>query len=464
MSSLTIVCPNNRRVMVKIQPSTILFQVLDEACKRQGYDTEKFKLKSGNKDVDLSQPFRLSQLPNNVTLDVIPDNSIKSTQISLKIRLENGSEISKVVPVSSNFFDLLLTLFQENSIENPESTENEPVVRYLNQEFIGVRCLKFTTFRSLGVRTKILILYYRKEVPSDVMTKISSDIEERAATARKLDQIYQKKVYENLEDALPLIENTMDNDAEAPSSFSIASAKLDLRQAKPTTAENPNSKNQELLSLPCDRKTVIFMIEERQPIIDYPDEFYELSKEELVKEMERMKSEKSEAETFSFKPRPKECDAKVPQFTIVRIRFPNKLIVQGIFHSLEKISAIYDFVQSLPNGLTEPFELVAVVNQKLTKMDQTLFDAKLCPKSMLFIQLRNKEAKINDWLEQLSKCELVKSEYDAQEIANHCLSNVTVDRPVPETSDNSNQIQTKSSSPPRKVIKTTGGTPKWFKK
>ncbi|KAF2355609.1 TUG ubiquitin-like domain [Trinorchestia longiramus] len=68
--SVTVLCPNARRVVVKTSPNTSLLQILEQACAKQNYDADLYTLKHLQRSLDISSMLRFAGLPNRCVLEM----------------------------------------------------------------------------------------------------------------------------------------------------------------------------------------------------------------------------------------------------------------------------------------------------------------------------------------------------------------------------------------------------------
>ncbi|OIV93426.1 hypothetical protein TanjilG_13111 [Lupinus angustifolius] len=95
--------------------------------------------------------------------------------------------------------------------------------------------------------------------------------------------------------------------------------------------------------------------------IELPDSFYKLSAEEVRREAELRRKKLQESQLLipkSLKEKQAKAARKRYTKTIIRIQFPDGVVLQGVFSPLESTTALYEFVSS---ALKEPaleFELI----------------------------------------------------------------------------------------------------------
>lgn len=124
----------------------ILFQILEEVCRKQGFKSEEYDLKHHNKILDTTISFRFSGLPNNAQLELVTAIRARiDSEITLAVNLENGNR------VVGNFLpDEIIWNVLSLTCPNEVDINKNPVVIYMRQEIYGDK-LQTTTLRSLGL-------------------------------------------------------------------------------------------------------------------------------------------------------------------------------------------------------------------------------------------------------------------------------------------------------------------------
>ncbi|KAK1239654.1 hypothetical protein MKX07_001108 [Trichoderma sp. CBMAI-0711] len=93
-SHVVVIATDLRRTTVKVSPGTYLSDVLDEACKKLGLDSNKYLIKHKQKQVDLSIPFRTSGLIAGAKLELVQKSKTPSAvQIALQLPQPEAKEI-----------------------------------------------------------------------------------------------------------------------------------------------------------------------------------------------------------------------------------------------------------------------------------------------------------------------------------------------------------------------------------
>lgn len=101
--------------------------------------------------------------------------------------------------------------------------------------------------------------------------------------------------------------------------------------------------------------------------IELPDSFYKLSLEEVRREAEMRKKKMAESQLLIPKSyREKQAQATKRRYTrsIIRVQFPDGVVLQGVFSPREPTSALYEFVSSALKQQGLEFELIHPVPVK----------------------------------------------------------------------------------------------------
>ncbi|XP_059201628.1 tether containing UBX domain for GLUT4 [Centropristis striata] len=149
-TAVTVLTPNGRRQTVKVSPNTPLLQVLEDVCKKHGFNPDDHGLKFQRTTVDLTLPWRFANLPNNAKLEIVTSTrkqAVADSQVRIALQMEDGSRLQGSFSSGQSLWDLL-THFPQISLSESEST---PVCVYMRDEVSGEEALKKTTLKSLGL-------------------------------------------------------------------------------------------------------------------------------------------------------------------------------------------------------------------------------------------------------------------------------------------------------------------------
>lgn len=122
--SVEVLCPNGHRAKVKVNPNTPVLQVLEEACRKKGFDPLTHDLKHHKRILNTADTIRFANLPNNAQLELIPSETKKEdAPVSVVVQLESGERLpAKEFPSSTTLKEIakvLELLGKENPGEEP---------------------------------------------------------------------------------------------------------------------------------------------------------------------------------------------------------------------------------------------------------------------------------------------------------------------------------------------------------
>ncbi|XP_023177816.1 UBX domain-containing protein 6 [Drosophila hydei] len=146
-------------------------------------------------------------------------------------------------------------------------------------------------------------------------------------------------------------------------------------------------KNSEPIQLELDRNIKVLLPSQARRVV-LPDDFYRISPEEIKRE-QQLRAEAIESsqilKTKAMRERDEQRTLRMYRYALIRVKFPNGLYIQGTFNVYEKISDIYEFVQSCLADETLDFNLVSASEGKFSEddMEKTLYDCKLIPNIVL---------------------------------------------------------------------------------
>ncbi|KAL8609906.1 hypothetical protein ACOMHN_016381 [Nucella lapillus] len=134
-----------------------------------------------------------------------------------------------------------------------------------------------------------------------------------------------------------------------------------------------------------DRCLKVFHPSSKATKFEIPDEFYNVSPAELKKEQQR-KEEAVEKlgllRTKAMRERDELKELRKYRFTLIRVRFPDGVLLQGVFKAHEKLSAVRQFVGE-QLGTWLPFNLVTATGQRLIDDGATLAELSLAPAAVV---------------------------------------------------------------------------------
>ncbi|XP_014720044.3 tether containing UBX domain for GLUT4 isoform X2 [Equus asinus] len=152
-SAVSVLAPNGRRHTVKVTPSTVLLQVLEDTCRRQDFNPSEYDLKFQRNVLDLSLQWRFANLPNNAKLEMVPISRSREgpeNMVRIALQLDDGSRLQGTFCSGQTLWELLSHFAQTREcLERP--CEASPVCVYMRDEVTGRAALQGTTLQSLGL-------------------------------------------------------------------------------------------------------------------------------------------------------------------------------------------------------------------------------------------------------------------------------------------------------------------------
>lgn len=124
--------------------------------------------------------------------------------------------------------------------------------------------------------------------------------------------------------------------------------------------------------------------------VNLPHDFFNLTLDEIKKEQET-RTETVEMmttlRTKAMRERDEIRDRHIYKFSLIRIRFPDDVILQGTFSVYEKLQAVREFVAENMADPSREFNLLLPGGVKLTDETQSLLELKLIPAVVLNFQV-----------------------------------------------------------------------------
>ena len=137
-----------------------------------------------------------------------------------------------------------------------------------------------------------------------------------------------------------------------------------------------------------DRNVRVFYTSGNAARMQVPPEFFAINPEELKRE-QQARNEAVERmgmlRTKEMREREAQRELRKYRYCLIRVRFPDSMILQGTFRAVDRLSTVYDFVRESLELDWIPFELSAVVGSKIDEDSQnkTLAELQLTPASLL---------------------------------------------------------------------------------
>ncbi|GAB6022993.1 Transitional endoplasmic reticulum ATPase TER94 [Chamberlinius hualienensis] len=134
--------------------------------------------------------------------------------------------------------------------------------------------------------------------------------------------------------------------------------------------------------------------------IELPSEFYTISKEEIKRE-QQLKSEAVEQmsilKTKAMRDREAERELRRYRYCLIRVRFPDDIILQGTFKAWEKLFDLKEFIrENLAEEIS--FSLISPNGHRLMEGDDTLAELGLAPAALVNFSVSDEGASSQSYL------------------------------------------------------------------
>uniref|UniRef100_A0A182R5J6 UBX domain-containing protein n=1 Tax=Anopheles funestus TaxID=62324 RepID=A0A182R5J6_ANOFN len=137
-----------------------------------------------------------------------------------------------------------------------------------------------------------------------------------------------------------------------------------------------------------------------------PPDFFRISAEEIKREQQLRTEAIEQAQILKTKAMREREELRTInryKFTLIRVRFPNGVYLQGTFNVYEKLGQVYEFVQSCLMHESAEFALVLPGGQKFDEredLDKSLYDLRLVPTVVFNFTYENESKNLTDFLKE----------------------------------------------------------------
>lgn len=137
-----------------------------------------------------------------------------------------------------------------------------------------------------------------------------------------------------------------------------------------------------------------------------PPDFFRISPEEIKREQQLRTEALEQAQILKTKAMREREELRTInryKFTLIRVRFPNGVYLQGTFGVYEKFGQVYEFVHSCLMHESAEFSLVSPGGQKFDvqeDLDKSLYDLRLVPTVVFNFTYENESKNLTDFLKE----------------------------------------------------------------
>ncbi|XP_033219126.1 plant UBX domain-containing protein 2 isoform X2 [Belonocnema kinseyi] len=389
-----------------------------------------------NKILDANAIFRFTGLSNNAQLEMVPCRKERVlSNITIGIQLEDGQRLMSDFSPNAVLSEILSCLI-------PDESTDTAVLVYMHREVFGEE-LKKTTLKSLGLtkgRAMLRLLHRdpnqkREQAHVYVQKKMNNTIKEYENPSSSFENYISNKIL----DPIKLIKveidkkkkenelrNSQGQDTEPFHVESSPTSKSDMRKYNEesnllntvgfdkfqnddiklnpskkegssviNTSELNNFHNDDIkLEYLGERNALVFNQAGAKaiPREELPDSFFDLTVEDakvLLRDARKTRNRMEESQLLTESQRQLDIDKKTfnqlhkYQRAIIRIQFPDQLVLQGLFEPLETVQSIKDFVKNYLQNPEKDFTLYMTPPRKDLNPNLRLSDENLIPSSVI---------------------------------------------------------------------------------
>ena len=145
--------------------------------------------------------------------------------------------------------------------------------------------------------------------------------------------------------------------------------------------------NAEPIRPELDRNRKVFYPSARASHIEVPNEFYSITPEEMKKEQQRRADAADKLgmlRTKEMREREHMRELRKYRYCLIRVRFPDGVILQGTFRATDKLDAVMEFIRENLENDWMPFNLTAQTGHSFGDSEgSTLAELNLAPASVI---------------------------------------------------------------------------------
>ncbi|XP_057173957.1 tether containing UBX domain for GLUT4 isoform X3 [Ursus arctos] len=392
-SAVSVLAPNGRRHTVKVTPSTVLLQVLEDTCRRQDFNPSEYDLKFQRNVLDLSLQWRFANLPNNAKLEMVPISRIRQgpeNTVRIALQLDDGSRLQDTFCSGQTLWELLSHFAQTRFAMKPCSSAGVS-----RSKAPGSPTSSLSADQAAG--SPLLPLDSAGLSQGDVSHQDEAGISGASRVDAQAKQISKEPAPapfvpfsgggQRLGGSSGLAKSLMSPSVKLPKSFSSPGGPSKPKKSKPGQEPRPEPEP------PVDRDPVVCHPDLEELLqawpAELPDEFFEVTVDDVRRRLAQLKSERKRLEeaplvTKAF--REAQMREKLERYpkVVLRVLFPDRYILQGFFRPNETVGDLHAFVRSHLGNPELPFCLF-ITPPKIVLDDPTLtlFQADLFPAALV---------------------------------------------------------------------------------
>lgn len=377
----------------------ILFQILEQVCRKFNFDSNNYGLLHHNKLLDLQQMFRFAGIvsssllmklyfrhqyfqPNNANLEMTEVSSNKHVveqNILICLQLEDGTRLEGNFSSNSLLRTVISDLCPDKAFE-----EQSPVLVYMRALYHSKQ-LDTVTLKDLGLSGRALLRLMNTDPEKlKLQANISAPLPQKPRneqTEQKVERNSQKfnsatsinfsEIKRLKQEAAPKAISTdemQDEPMEIEEETKVEVPTQKDGAAVPETPESdpiiqtPEPSPEPVINYVDDNGTIIFSLDSLKSSLasEVPDSFFDLTEADVKKLYRDLRNEVEQGENkplMTTALRKLEEDKKILNLlaqyksTAIRIQMPDRMVVQAKFSKIATIGSVKKFLQSF---LVEP--------------------------------------------------------------------------------------------------------------
>ncbi|XP_065310225.1 tether containing UBX domain for GLUT4 isoform X1 [Dermacentor albipictus] len=421
--SLVVLYPNGHRQVFQVNSNTSIFQILEDACKKQRLDPAEYDLYHHERPLSHSLPVSFTNLPNHAELELRAAARVQrrtaaaSSAVDICLQLESGERLMAQFPASASLLDVVSRWPDKIDVQDT-AQKMDLVCVYMRKEIVGIEQLRETTLQNLGLtsgRAAIRLLHRPKgcvvqQAHVSRHFAVPFKKEENPPAARSVSPTRTTRPTSPKQARATTPCSDMATSPTRPGS----APPQDVDMASPTSGQSPvrgdNAADHKVRFSPPpastktaaqtvreediiyigERKAVLFNLEHCPPFVpeDLGDSFYEVTIEDakyLFADYKRQREalENRPLETKQLREQRYERLAKHYPVVLIRIYFPDRFVLQGTFLAEERVSDVLQFVRGFLRDGNMDFHLYTSPPKQVLDPQETLAEANLVPASVV---------------------------------------------------------------------------------
>ncbi|KAH9494855.1 hypothetical protein Btru_015834 [Bulinus truncatus] len=222
---------------------------------------------------------------------------------------------------------------------------------------------------------------------------------------------------------------------------------------------------------PCDREAIMYKSDEtlsREGSLSVdaiPEDFFEITQSDikiLYRDLQNAVHQLEDQPLMTKAMKKAQTEALYNQYekVVIRIQFPEKLTLQGVFRPKEQVSALYSFVKEHLQNIELPFYLYTTPPKVILKdKSSTLSANRLAPAVIVYFGSDiNKDHYLSD-----SKKHMLTSRLEAESLVNKILQPSIIESQIKKTNESSQSFRAQTASTSQGSLPSGSQVPKWLK-